>query len=109
MGEGPGAEEDEVEEEGADGEPEEVFDEGARVFVEAFHYGVVLQPGDDGKVEGYDGKDGLEEALGKPEGAEGGQHHHDGQEDEGYVVFFHGLGLLGVFCCRHGVGVRVSG
>ncbi len=30
-----------MEEEGADGEPEEVFDEGARVLVEAFDYGVV--------------------------------------------------------------------
>ena len=71
VSESPDAEEDQMEEEGADGEPKEVFDEGARVFVEAFHYGVVLQTGDDGKVKGYEGHDGLEEAIGKPEGAEG--------------------------------------
>ena len=36
VGEGPGAEDDQMEEERTDGEPKEVFDEGARVFVETF-------------------------------------------------------------------------
>lgn len=90
VGESPDAEEGQMEEEGADGEPKEVFDEGARVFVEAFHYGVVLQTGDDGKVKGYEGHDGLEEAIGKPEGAEGRQDHHDGHNDEVDIVLFHG-------------------
>ena len=94
VGEGPGAEEDEVEEEGADGEPEEVFDEGTGVFVETFHYGVVLQAGDEGEIERYEGEDGLEDALCEPEGAEGGQDHDDGHEGEGDVVFSHGAGVF---------------
>ena len=83
-----------MEEEGADGEPEEVFDEGARVFVEALDYGVVHQSGDCCKIQRDEGHDGLEDSLCKPEGAKGGQHQHYGEDDEGDVVSFHGGGLL---------------
>ena len=89
VGESPDAEEDQMEEEGADGEPKEVFDEGARVFVEAFHYGVVLYARDNGKVEGYERHDGLENAVGKPQSAEGRENHDYGYEDKRDIVFFH--------------------
>ena len=46
--------------------------------------------GPGGKVKGYEGHDGLEEAVGKPEGAEGRQDHHDGHNDEVDIVLFHG-------------------
>ena len=83
-----------MEEEGADGEPEEVFDEGARVLVEAFDYGVVHQSGDYSKIQRKEGHDGLEDSLCKPEGAEGGKDHDQGEEDEGDVVSFHDGGVL---------------
>ena len=89
VGERPCADGDKVQEEGADGEPEEVLDEGARVFVETFNNNVVLYASNDGKVEGYKRHDGLEYILGKPQGAECGQYEHDGQDDEGNVVLFH--------------------
>lgn len=66
VGECPGAEDDEMEKEGADGDPEEVLDEGARVFVETFYDNIVLESGDDCKVEWYDRHDGLEYALCEP-------------------------------------------
>ena len=70
-----------MEEEAADGEAEEVFDKGSRVFVEALDHDVVLQTGDHGKVEWQEGKDGLEDAFGEPKGAEGCQHEDDGDND----------------------------
>ena len=89
VGEGPCTEYDEVEEERTNSETEEVFDKGARVFVEAFHYGVVLYARDKGKVEGYERHDGLENAVGKPQSAEGRENHDDGYEDKRDIVFFH--------------------
>ena len=83
-----------MEEEGADGEPEEVFDEGARVLIEAFDYGVVHQSGDYSKIQRKEGHDGLEDSLCKPEGAEGGKDHDQGEENEGDVVSFHDGGVL---------------
>ena len=98
VGEGPSADDNKVKEEGADSESEEVLDKGARVFIETFDHGIVLQSGDDGKVERDERHNGLEHALGEPEGAEGGQDEHDGQKDEGDVVFFHDIVF---YCMRH--------
>lgn len=89
MSKGPETEEDEVEEEAANSKTKEVFDKGAWVFVEALNHDVVLQSGDYGKVKGKEGKNGLKEAIGKPEGAESGQHKDNGDNDERDVVAFH--------------------
>lgn len=90
VGERPCAEDDKVEEEGADSESKKVFDEGAGVFVKTFYNSIVLYARDDSEVEGNGWQDGLEEFWGKPEGAEGCQHEKDGDGNEGYVVFLHG-------------------
>ena len=90
MRERPCADDNEMEEEGADSKSEEVLDECARVFVETFDYSVVLDSGNDGKVEWDEGHDCLEDALCEPQGTEGSQYEHDGQDDEENVVFFHG-------------------
>ena len=95
MGECPGADDYKVQKECADGDPEEVLDEVARVFVKALYHCIVLQAGDYGKVKRDERHNGLEHALGEPEGAESGQDEHDGQKDEGDVVFFHDI----VFYC----------
>ena len=82
MRERPCADDNEMEEEGADSKSEEVLDECARVFVETFDYSVVLDSGNDGKVEWDEGHDCLEDALCEPQGAEGSQYEHDGQDDK---------------------------
>ena len=94
MGEGPYADGYKVQKEGADCKAQEILDEGAGVFVEAFHHSVMLNPGDNSKVEWYEWHDGLECARCEPEGAERCQYQYDGQKDEGYVVFLHVFGVL---------------
>ena len=90
MGERPCAEDNKVEEKSTDGEPKEVFNKGAGVFVQAFDYHVVLESCNDCEVEGYGWHDVLVNALGKPKSAKSCQNEKDGDGNEGYVVFLHG-------------------
>ena len=55
MCECPEAEQHKVKEQAADGETQEVFDKGTRVFVEAFHHDIVLQTCDHSEVERQEG------------------------------------------------------
>ena len=72
MSESPCADDNEMEEKSADSKSEEVFDKGARVFVEAFDHSIVLYACDNGKRERDEWHDGLEHALEEPYSAEGG-------------------------------------
>ena len=105
VGEGPSADDNKVKEEGADSESEEVLDKGARVFIETFDHGIVLQSGDDGKVERDERHNGLEHALCEPQCAESSHNQDNGQQNEGYVVLFHDSPVFGAWRDGHCAGV----
>ena len=79
--ESPEAKDDQVQEETAHGDSQEVLYKGTRVFVEAFHYYIVLNAGDDGEVERQEGQDGLIVLRAKPQRAKRGQHQEECDND----------------------------
>lgn len=66
VGESPNAEDNQVKEESANGNAEEILDKGTGTFVQAFDNDIVQKADDDSEIEWQEWEYGLEMTAGKP-------------------------------------------